>query len=347
MKRNIQNVIFTMIFSIPANFLAAGDHAGNGGGSAEQNIVYAYQYLDQFIANCLNNSVCGISANDKIILERIKASLIQEGPAQDLFLFRTSTEENFVLDGAMRVAKTGSSVGSKVYINRDMIYEVNNGKSSAMGIPQAVGLLIHELGHHHEISDHTYLDLLGVKLRIFLQRSAIFLNFDPRLFMTENAFENLPFIPSLSVIYLKPNNKFQPDTRLIINDWSDAIELTQLVLPSLKDFSKQSEANGGHALCEYKGEQGIKKGEIVGFDLLSPRWEQSYYYKPFAQAPRFLLRLNFVLNVLCKADGVDPWIPSGLTYEIKLTFNKDDNKLIYNKVTGLNPTILYRDPFGR
>lgn len=345
LKVGLSLIVATLVLA--PQCLIAGDHANNGGGSAEQNIVFAFQYFGQFAQNCLNNEICGLSAADRDVLNKIRAALPDEGEAQDLLVFRTSSEDDFLLDGAVRVAKTGSTVGSKIFVNRAMIYELYNGKPSPIGVPQAAALLVHELGHHQGIADHTYLDLLGAKLRIFLQRSVISLNFDPRLFLTANAFQSIPFIPSFTVVYLRPDDRLHPETRLLINDSATAIDLSDRVLPSLIDYSRQNEANNLSPLCAYKDANGItKKGDIIGFDLLGPRWEQSYYYKPFGQPPVFLLRLNFVLDVICKAEDVaDRWIPKGLLYEIKLIFDRDGDKLVFDNREHLNPIVLERDPF--
>lgn len=51
------------------------------------------------------------------------------------------------------------------------LYQTNTaGKIVPLALPQAVALLIHELGHHHNYTDHTMLDLLGVKVSMALNR---------------------------------------------------------------------------------------------------------------------------------------------------------------------------------
>ena len=306
-----------------------GDFANNGGGSAEHNFIYAYHLLIHFIENCLQQALCEVSSDDRRVLQAIQTALPREGAAHQLLAFRLPSEEGFILDGAMRVAKTGDRVASPIVINRQMIYELKDGKPAAMDVPRAAAVLIHELGHHHGIADHSYLDLLGTKLRAFLMRSVMTQYFDPRLFMSDQATANFPYIPSFTVIYLNPGDRWQPNTRLIVNDSVSAYDLTSLVAASLAEAS----------LCS--------GGTVVGFDLLSPRWEQSYFYKPFGSAPYFNLVMNGVLNVVCRDSAGRVSSPNGLIYNLNLGFERVNGQLVYRRTDRLIAKILQQNPFGR
>jgi hypothetical protein len=157
---------------------SSGSIAGNGGGLAEKNMLFAYLNLDRFIDLCLQGATCQMTDGETKILSQIKASLPQERLNPDMISFVPANRppDFFRVDGLLRVAKTGDHVGDAIFINSALLYNSNNGDAKStsdegvrvMDIPLAASVLIHEFGHHHGVNDHYQLDLLGTKLQNFL-----------------------------------------------------------------------------------------------------------------------------------------------------------------------------------
>lgn len=149
-----------------------GDVMGNGGGLAEQNIIYAYRNITKFIDICLDSNDCRLDNNERQILQKIKSNMYREY-LNDQIVFKSESAEpgTFLINGEPKIAKTWLYVEAPIMINKDLLYQTNTaGKVVPLALSQAVALLIHELGHHHNITDHTMLDLLGVKVSMAVGR---------------------------------------------------------------------------------------------------------------------------------------------------------------------------------
>ncbi len=173
----LSNLLACILLLITSSASArGGDLVNNGGGLAEKNVFYAYTKLDTYIKACLESPVCKVSDSQKLILMKILDSLPKElaTPAQLIFASEKKTPGTFILDGNVRIAKTGNLVGSPIFLNVDLLYTKDqSGMTEAATIPEAVAILIHELGHHHGGYSHEELDLLGVNVSLFLQRKLI------------------------------------------------------------------------------------------------------------------------------------------------------------------------------
>jgi len=146
---------------------AGGDWAGNGGGIAEENILYAFVNLEKFITICLNTNLCKINKKEAEILSNIKSALPEEIKNKKIIQFISEAKHagTFIIAGEMKIAKTGDNVGDTILINTDLLYSnTYGGGKRALSIHEAVTLLIHELGHHHNNDNHMQLDYLGIKL---------------------------------------------------------------------------------------------------------------------------------------------------------------------------------------
>jgi hypothetical protein len=164
-----------VIFLYPVTAFAGGSEAGNGGGLAEKNVMYAYLELATPIDLCLASSVCRVGADEQAALRAIRGSLAQEyaSPGQVQFRSEKAAPGFFMVDGALRIAKTGDTVGSPIYVNLDLMYPVDAaGNVQPMSIALATCVLVHELGHHHGIKDHTWLDLVGSKVEALLLKTS-------------------------------------------------------------------------------------------------------------------------------------------------------------------------------
>ncbi len=152
---------------------AGGDLINNGGGIAEKNILYAYFNLDKFMLICLRSEVCKLNDDQKMLLQKISDSFPQERESGTQIQMQSEKKSPgaFMIDGSIRVAKTGSAIGSPIVINVDQLYTLNeSGQYDAVTIPEAVAILIHELGHHQGSYSHETLDLLGVKVSLVVQK---------------------------------------------------------------------------------------------------------------------------------------------------------------------------------
>lgn len=175
MRNLMVHVLFILCLLSSSSF--AGE-VNNGGGFSEQNFIFAYSNLERFIDPCLASETCKISDDGRKILRRIKASLVQERKANSYPFFKSGklNEFDFHIDGALRIAATGSSVGDPIYINLDLIYPKDfDGSIRAFRLDEAIAVLIHELGHHQKIKDHQLLDLLGTKVQAASQGDVQFL----------------------------------------------------------------------------------------------------------------------------------------------------------------------------
>lgn len=169
----------------------AGNEVG-GGGIAENNLLYALANLDSYIEICLNaQNACPLTDPERKLLTQIKSALPEERKNPNLIQFSAESLNPgfFHVDGHVRIAKTGFSVGSPIYFNRDLLYpkleavpvgapSIPNPKRP-YDLPFAVSILVHELGHHQGEKDHTYLDSLGSKINSLMQTSAAELDGGP------------------------------------------------------------------------------------------------------------------------------------------------------------------------
>jgi hypothetical protein len=156
--------------SYNAAFAGGGAEAGNGGGIAEKNILYAYLNFDSYLDLCLRTRLCRLTSQESKLLGEIRESLPREkaSPSQIVFRSEKVAPGFFLIQGQVRVARTGDEVGNPIYVNSDLLYtELDNHQFKAVDVPMAISILTHEFGHHHGAKDHQALDLLGSKLQSF------------------------------------------------------------------------------------------------------------------------------------------------------------------------------------
>ncbi len=160
---------YILLFIMSISVLAGeGSHTGNGGGSSEANIIYAWENLEKFIAIALKSKTIELEKQDRELLLKIQKNMDEERKELNI-IFKSGREypELFELDGQglARIAVTGDFIGDKIYFNYDRLYPNDEfGTPQPISVLRAVGYLIHELGHHHKIKDHAYLDQLGAKV---------------------------------------------------------------------------------------------------------------------------------------------------------------------------------------
>lgn len=174
MKALVLNVLIATLLFQPA-FAGKGDLVNNGGGISEKNILFAYAKLEKFIQLCLNSEACKLNAPQKDLLRKIAAGLPKEKErAQIEFASEKNLPGYFIIDGRVRVARTGSTVGSVIIINSDLLYTKNDvGGYDPITISEGLAILLHELGHHYGNYTHEELDLLAVRVSMLLQQKII------------------------------------------------------------------------------------------------------------------------------------------------------------------------------
>jgi len=173
--KKLSHLAVSSLISLSSAVTFAGGFVNNGGGLAEKNILYAYEKLETYIQLCLNSKACKLTPDQTVLLKEIASSLPQEKQSKQIF-FGSERQDpgSFMIDGNVRVAKTGSKVGSPIFINADLLYTPAADKSyDPVTIPEAVAILIHELGHHQGHHNHDELDLLGVRVSLLLQQKFI------------------------------------------------------------------------------------------------------------------------------------------------------------------------------
>jgi hypothetical protein len=256
--------IISIVFSSIG--LCGGDVVNNGGGLAEKNIYRAFSRLEKTIDLCLVSAACKLTHQQRLILNQIKAGVPEERnyPAQIQYSSEKSHPGEFVIDGDVKVAKTGRTVGSSIIINLDLLYLKNeDGFYIPMSVPEATAVLIHELGHHYGDYSHSELDLLGEKVSSTLQK---------RIYTTPL----LPWSPEISMVVINDSvtNLF-PEVILYVGN--TVVDLTQqyydLVkcpvwtipipiggLPDIDIFTKRPEASSFHNISWDKYKEGDKGG---------------------------------------------------------------------------------------
>jgi hypothetical protein len=168
----MKHTLLALAFSFSAIFAhAGGDYIGNGGGLAEKNIFFAFMNVDRYSQLCLDVSSCRLTESERVILSDIMDAMKQEKKADPIqFASEKKQPGFFILNGEMKLAKTGSKVGTPIFVNRDMLYtRTSFGTAQPMSVADALAMLVHEIGHHVSSASHETLDLLGVKVSMFLQ----------------------------------------------------------------------------------------------------------------------------------------------------------------------------------
>ncbi|MDZ4661695.1 MAG: hypothetical protein SGJ18_08750 [Pseudomonadota bacterium] len=153
-----------LLISTPA--WSGGDVVNNGAGLAETRFIIVYTNLEAHIELCVLSKTCRLTAIESELLKKIYHSIETERKTKDQLQFRSQKDEDFEIDGQMKVAKTGSHIGDIIYINLNMIYEKNaEGAEQPLSDSETLAILVHEMGHHHGVKDEILLDSLAAKVQ--------------------------------------------------------------------------------------------------------------------------------------------------------------------------------------
>lgn len=215
-------VILFVATQSAAQIRLGGDDVGNGGGIAEKNFIIAARNLENYASLCLSTPSCRLDEAERSVLHAIIQSMPRQrqNAHQLQFLSERENPGFFILGGQPKVAKTGSRVGDVIYVNVDLIYSMNGfGHIEALSIPDALAILIHEYGHHVSAASHAELDLLGVKVSLFLR----------------NRIQHTPVLPwnqDISVTTIQSQN-IQSFPQVLLNIGEEIWDLTKIVESSV------------------------------------------------------------------------------------------------------------------
>lgn len=139
--------------------------------TARSNFIFAYSNLEHFISICLNDKKCDLDNEQKELLTKISQSLPSEKKNKKQLTFASEKEQPglFIIDGNPKAAKTFDDVGSLVYINTDMITQ----NQQPMSVMEALAILTHEMGHHHQEKREDFLDLLGFQVAHYYHQNLL------------------------------------------------------------------------------------------------------------------------------------------------------------------------------
>ena len=241
-----------------ASFGGSGSDAGNGGGLAEKNLIFAQTHLAKFIELCLNTNLCRTDKRESTLLKLILKSDAEELRTPLQFKNERANAKAFHIDRLVRVARTGDSVGAPIFINTDLLYSKGKeGVLVAMDVPQALSVLVHEYGHHHHEKDHTRLDELGTKLQTLV------LNHEVRSeFWNGNA--ALSVYQFNSVRHDDDKKNITQLDRIVLENEDELFDLTEVVAKAFQ--CPDASAVKGIRLYNVYGERGThfeQKSEVV------------------------------------------------------------------------------------
>lgn len=152
-----------------------GDLVNNGGGLAEIAMRIAFENLDSYLRSCLSSASCQLDARQRDVLHKILLGLPTERLTPNFLQFVSEANNPgfFIIDSEIKVAKTGSLPGTPIYINTDMLYVTDHsGYKTPIETPAMLAILVHELGHHYSTESHDFLDLLGVRVGMFISQQS-------------------------------------------------------------------------------------------------------------------------------------------------------------------------------
>jgi hypothetical protein len=199
-----------------------GDWVGNGASFSENLVLFAFENLEFYLRSCLIDSKClsesqNIDPRKPDVIKNILMSIQQEKTMNPNMIQFASQSSLFIIDGKYKVAVTGLRKGDTVFVNRDMLYELDsNNKTKAISLLQLVSILIHEFGHHQGIVDHQYLDKIGSLVANQTRFESVFIQLHPQ-------------IPNLGVQFVSPKIANIAPSKLALMDDEKFLDLTGIV----------------------------------------------------------------------------------------------------------------------
>lgn len=138
---------------------------------ARARLDLVWKYLFDFASLCRFPQECSLTTAQRSLMGAVLRGLDQERGGL-LYGSEAATPGAFFIDGAVRLAKTGDQVGSPIEVNQDMLVTADGRRGfQPLSLAELLGIVVHELGHHHPASGLTHedLDSLGAEFRTALQ----------------------------------------------------------------------------------------------------------------------------------------------------------------------------------
>ncbi len=189
MIKNIFISYFAIFISYQCWGRDPGDWVGNGASFSENMVSFVYENIDYYLQACNLDVEC--NGNTKNIFpERpnILTDLIyndkQEVQHNSKTIRFMPHSALFIIDGSVKIAVTGLHSGDPIYINKDLLVEPDPNyynKVNTISLQRIVSVLVHELGHHLGIVDHTALDKLGSLVGNISRVESLFIPLNPKL----------------------------------------------------------------------------------------------------------------------------------------------------------------------
>jgi hypothetical protein len=290
--RFINTIVFCLL---SYNLAAFGGGVGNGGDVGQQNILYAYANIEKFIGVCITAAQCNLSDDEKLLAKQIVDTMPAERVNQIEFVHGDENPDFFIIDGRRVNARTGNDVGDTIYIDSDRLDFKNGSSSVPLSIAQAVGLISHELSHHHTRNESMVISF-GAKIQVMAagqtQHVDIDFNFGQSTYLT--------------VINLGMDST----TQVLIGDEQRLIDLSYL-FPS-------------H--CENLEWPDIPKGSLeTKYTWISnPHWIEPDSGHHATLPPTNKLYFSGNLQYQCKFKNGEPGTTVGEFYfKVELSFSKD------------------------
>lgn len=205
-----------ILFSMSAASARRGgsDEILNGGGIAEQNLVFSWSYLRELVIFCRDFS-CTRDSETQTLLAEIQAHLAVDLQEGQLIFVKGSQRPDLFPPGSPRpqIFATGNTWGSKIYIDLEALAQT----PSPLSIPQALDLLLQaEISHSGNKNED-----LTQKLRTLFTGLA-----------------QGPYNEVTLISYGQPAVRlltwnFPTSARMILTDSTQSLEVTQQILPKL------------------------------------------------------------------------------------------------------------------
>lgn len=294
MKSKTIIFILFLLNGLGSSAFSGGDIIGNGGGLAEQNLSYAFIHLKNILPLCMESEICLPNSKHREIVKNIISALPQEYlRSQPLrFLSGNKHPEIFYIDDSPRTAVTGSNIGDPIFINTDLIYKSIHGDLQPISISDAIGLLVHELGHHHQIKNHDLLDWIGAQVKAFSLTAMDIIYIDRYL----DGYSERPPVITLTAIHNKAftgDPLHGPESTLLIADEED--------LHSLNHFLKST-------MSTCPAFRTSPSGQMIGYRFFNIYFDHWYRAKEDQVARHYKFRSQ--VELYCDD-------PSDLSYPVR------------------------------
>lgn len=181
MKKLIMLFVLVLVlsFTVQAKETGGGVIVGNGAGYAEGMFQQAYQSIPVVLESFISTQEATFTADELNVLVKINQIAKLNNNKKDRLVFLSESEHpGFFTTGDMelhRFAKTFPSSDSPIFINLDWVY-TDQGKKS-LNHSFVMALLIHEIGHQAGEMNHSALDILGAKVKTFIDGQTNVYNF--------------------------------------------------------------------------------------------------------------------------------------------------------------------------